>query len=47
MGDFAKEFDQKNGNNVGRLHEQFGRKFIVLPNPMYGDWEGAIFVVES
>ena len=21
----------------------FGKKFIVLPNPNYGDWEGAIF----
>jgi predicted secreted acid phosphatase len=21
----------------------FGTKFIVLPNPMYGDWENAIY----
>jgi 5'-nucleotidase (lipoprotein e(P4) family) len=23
--------------------EEFGRKFIVLPNPMYGDWENALY----
>lgn len=23
--------------------KQFGKKFIVLPNPNYGDWEGAVF----
>jgi 5'-nucleotidase (lipoprotein e(P4) family) len=22
---------------------RFGREFIVLPNPMYGDWEGAMY----
>ncbi|WP_035098615.1 5'-nucleotidase, lipoprotein e(P4) family [Anoxybacteroides tepidamans] len=47
LGDFAKEFDQKpleeRNANVDRFHEEFGRKFIVLPNPMYGDWESAIY----
>lgn len=23
--------------------EEFGSKFIVMPNPMYGEWEGAIY----
>lgn len=23
--------------------EEFGKKLIVFPNPMYGDWEGAIY----
>ncbi len=23
--------------------EAWGRRFIVLPNPMYGDWEGAVY----
>ncbi|MEC3532054.1 5'-nucleotidase, lipoprotein e(P4) family, partial [Bacillus thuringiensis] len=22
---------------------QFGEKFIIFPNPMYGDWEGALY----
>ncbi len=25
------------------LRGEFGRRFIVLPNPMYGDWESALF----
>lgn len=25
---------------------EFGRRFIVLPNAMYGDWEGAVFNYE-
>lgn len=23
--------------------DEFGKKFIVMPNPMYGEWEGAIY----
>ncbi|MBB3908110.1 5'-nucleotidase, lipoprotein e(P4) family [Anoxybacteroides rupiense] len=47
LSDFTKEFDQKpleeRNANVDRFREEFGRKFIVLPNPMYGDWENAIY----
>jgi len=26
------------------LHkDEFGKKFVVMPNPMYGEWEGAIY----
>lgn len=28
---------------VMTLKEQFGKKFIVLPNPNYGDWESALY----
>lgn len=28
---------------VDEKKEEFGRKLIVFPNPMYGDWEGAIY----
>jgi len=28
---------------VMALKEQFGKKFIVLPNPNYGDWESALY----
>jgi 5'-nucleotidase (lipoprotein e(P4) family) len=28
---------------VDRYKEEFGRKLIVFPNPMYGDWEGAVY----
>jgi 5'-nucleotidase (lipoprotein e(P4) family) len=26
-----------------KLMQQFGNKYIVLPNPSYGDWEGSLF----
>lgn len=28
---------------VDRTSQEFGRKFIVLPNAMYGDWENALY----
>lgn len=46
LGDFSG-FDQLSqtarGNTVEKLREEFGKKLIVFPNPMYGDWEGAIY----
>ncbi len=27
---------------VNRHQDEFGRKYIVLPNPSYGDWEGGL-----
>ncbi|WMM89555.1 5'-nucleotidase, lipoprotein e(P4) family [Heyndrickxia coagulans] len=43
LGDFFKTFDGK-GNKArsleaDRFRHAFGRKFIVFPNPVYGDWE--------
>jgi 5'-nucleotidase (lipoprotein e(P4) family) len=35
MSDSIKERNQL----VDDLKEEFGERFIVLPNPMYGDWE--------
>jgi predicted secreted acid phosphatase len=26
---------------------EFGSRFIVVPNPMYGDWENAIYGYKS
>ncbi|HEO6881565.1 TPA: 5'-nucleotidase, lipoprotein e(P4) family, partial [Streptococcus agalactiae] len=26
-----------------KLQSEFGSKFIVFPNPMYGSWESAIY----
>ncbi len=28
---------------VDKTRELYGKKFIVLPNVMYGDWENAIY----
>ncbi|QES87711.1 5'-nucleotidase, lipoprotein e(P4) family [Rhizosphaericola mali] len=47
LADFSDMFDKKTeaerSKNVANLHALFGRKFIVLPNVVYGDWEGALF----
>lgn len=51
MGDNLNDFDsifRKKGTDerlkaVDMLSDKFGVKFIVLPNPMYGDWEGAAY----
>jgi 5'-nucleotidase (lipoprotein e(P4) family) len=28
---------------VDKYKEEFGKKLILFPNPMYGDWEGAVY----
>jgi 5'-nucleotidase (lipoprotein e(P4) family) len=51
MGDNLNDFEsvfRKKGNEeraaaVDALKDKFGIQFIVLPNPMYGDWEGAVY----
>ncbi|HRW61900.1 MAG TPA: 5'-nucleotidase, lipoprotein e(P4) family [Bacteroidales bacterium] len=46
LGDFAEIFDDRSENNgfdhVIHFKNQFGERFIVLPNPMYGSWEAPI-----
>lgn len=32
---------------VDKQKDEFGRKLIVFPNPMYGDWEAAIYHYDS
>jgi 5'-nucleotidase (lipoprotein e(P4) family) len=43
LGDFDHIFDHRDNKAaheaVEQFKEEFGRKFIVLPNPMYGKWE--------
>jgi 5'-nucleotidase (lipoprotein e(P4) family) len=34
-------------NAVDRRKTEFGQKLIVFPNPMYGDWEEAIYHYDS
>ncbi len=47
LADFDALYDQRSldSRNVAtdKLSNQFGRKYIVLPNPMYGDWEGSLY----
>ena len=43
LSDFSMVFDNRStierNRSVDSLKAAFGTKFIVLPNPMYGDWE--------
>ena len=47
LGDFEQAFYRKptdlRNKATTDFAAQFGAKFIVLPNPMYGDWEPALF----
>lgn len=48
LNDFAEIFEQSKTVEgrlaaVERNKSQFGKRFIVLPNAMYGDWESAIY----
>jgi len=47
MSDFSEIFDHKSSEERRKLTDdyrrEFGRKFIVLPNPMYGDWEQSLY----
>ena len=46
LGDFDHVFDSKQEQTreaaVAKLSREFGRRFIVLPNPNYGTWEPAM-----
>lgn len=47
LSDFSSAFDKKTQNerlkNVIENQKLFGKKFIILPNTGYGDWESALF----
>lgn len=47
LNDFDGVFEKKSVaekfNLINNLKESFGRKFIIMPNPLYGDWEGALY----
>ena len=48
LNDFAEVFENSKTaasrrSAVEQNRNQFGTRFIVLPNPMYGDWENAIY----
>ena len=46
LGDFDHFFDVRNeairDQGVSRFAAEFGKRFIVLPNPNYGAWEPAM-----
>lgn len=47
LNDFTSAFANKSVEErfmeTDKIKADFGTKFIVIPNPVYGDWEGAIY----
>ncbi|MGB5987226.1 MAG: 5'-nucleotidase, lipoprotein e(P4) family [Desulfobacterales bacterium] len=47
LNDFLSVFSKKGVEErfaeTDKVADQWGRAFIVLPNPTYGDWEGAVY----
>lgn len=48
LADFDMLYDnhpaeETRASTTRRLKEEFGNRYIILPNPSYGDWEGALF----
>jgi 5'-nucleotidase (lipoprotein e(P4) family) len=47
LTDFSSMFDKKTlderRQNTDELAASFGKKFIVIPNPVYGDWESSVY----
>ncbi len=47
LADLDKAFDGKSASDrvaaVEQTRDRFGSEYLVIPNPMYGDWEGALY----
>ncbi|MEO8822918.1 MAG: 5'-nucleotidase, lipoprotein e(P4) family [Ginsengibacter sp.] len=47
MNDFSNLFEKKTSDERDKVADdfssEFGNRFIVLPNPVYGDWESALY----
>jgi len=47
LNDFSNAFERKTVadrfSEVDKVKDVWGKRFIVLPNAMYGDWENAIY----
>jgi 5'-nucleotidase (lipoprotein e(P4) family) len=47
LGDFDELFQnlppEERRRRVEARAAEFGRRYVVLPNPMYGNWEGALY----
>lgn len=40
---FERKLTDERFRETDRLKAEFGKKYIVLPNPMYGEWESAAY----
>ena len=50
LNDFSNLFERKSSDEREKVANdfsaQFGNRFIVLPNPVYGDWESSLYHYE-
>lgn len=44
---FEEMTNLQRANGVDKMQREFGRKFIVLPNSMYGDWETSFYNMDK
>jgi len=51
LNDFAQVFEKKMGDDrkteVDKVRDEWSKRFIVLPNSTYGEWENAIYDYEK
>jgi 5'-nucleotidase (lipoprotein e(P4) family) len=51
LNDFAEVFEKKSSAEriaaVEQAKDQFGERFIMIPNAMYGDWESSLFAPDE
>lgn len=43
FADFSKTSEADRNKKLEELQKEFGEKFIIFPNPMYGSWETAVY----
>jgi 5'-nucleotidase (lipoprotein e(P4) family) len=47
LADFTVDYDKKTQEErdiyTKKLAAEFGSRFIIIPNPVYGDWESALY----
>ena len=50
LNDFTQAFEKKpvdeRKSETDKVRDDWGKKFIVLPNSAYGEWENAIYDYE-
>jgi 5'-nucleotidase (lipoprotein e(P4) family) len=42
-GDFDKKTQEERQAYTQKMASEFGNRFILIPNPVYGDWEAALY----
>lgn len=43
FAEFSKTSHEDRRKLLDQLHAEFGSKFIIFPNPMYGSWESSVY----